>query len=584
MGRTKAQGGVFAKLGELRSDKRFLRLVIVFMVVFPATASVDRWLVQPASEDLQWTHVDNGFPGYSIRPMIFLDAAESMIAFNGIGGLYYVNLSNNSVSGPHSVDSATGGSRVYDMGTTWDRWLSYVVTDGPDGGAYWMHWSYENQRVVFDPIRIPNIGEDVEFRDIETFRNGSDTVLYLGSEQIGVVEYAPSTYQTRNITTENGLPSNNVRSLKVRGDCLLAGTGRGFAFFNLRTGVNFSHIQDDVGNPLSVSCIDYYQLTHRIYIGTNEGLFIFDENGTSATLVRSRLTSDDGLPSRVVNAIDIDVDLKRLYVVTALGLAYIDLDDNAQSVTPMISREELTMGRYPEVLESILIPGYDRGHLYLGTTNGYIIRVPKSFLPTTRLQMVVYRVIEWSVALAVLCAALYLYTRPRAPSLERVQRATVEELIEMGESQFIEFKSSMLWDYNLQGKNSELYDPVIKTICAFMNSDGGVLLIGVGNDGEILGLERDYSCFHHEPSSDTFDRSLTQKFNSQVQGMFRQFFRTTFPQVDDKEICRVDVRPADEPVLMLKKQKKILYIREGARTTGIDDLRKIVEYARKRWK
>ena len=54
----------------------------------------------------------------------------------------------------------------------------------------------------------------------------------------------------------------------------------------------------------------------------------------------------------------------------------------------------------------------------------------------------------------------------------------VEELIARGESQYVEYKSSLIWDYRQQKPNKGLYEPVMKNVVAFMNSTGGTLLIG----------------------------------------------------------------------------------------------------------
>jgi predicted HTH transcriptional regulator len=46
---------------------------------------------------------------------------------------------------------------------------------------------------------------------------------------------------------------------------------------------------------------------------------------------------------------------------------------------------------------------------------------------------------------------------------------------------------------------------VLKTIAAFLNTEGGDLLIGVADDGSIVGIERDQL-----ESDDKFMRHLTQ--------------------------------------------------------------------------
>ena len=67
----------------------------------------------------------------------------------------------------------------------------------------------------------------------------------------------------------------------------------------------------------------------------------------------------------------------------------------------------------------------------------------------------------------------------------------IHELLERTEDKHLEFKSSLWWDLK-EGKKSRLVESAsLKTIAAFLNSEfGGTLLIGVGDDGGVVGLER----------------------------------------------------------------------------------------------
>ena len=61
--------------------------------------------------------------------------------------------------------------------------------------------------------------------------------------------------------------------------------------------------------------------------------------------------------------------------------------------------------------------------------------------------------------------------------------ATISELIAIGESSRVEFKSSARWDYiqNKTIKEREL--DVIRAVAGFLNADGGTLLIGIDDKG-----------------------------------------------------------------------------------------------------
>ncbi len=64
-------------------------------------------------------------------------------------------------------------------------------------------------------------------------------------------------------------------------------------------------------------------------------------------------------------------------------------------------------------------------------------------------------------------------------------------MVQSLESKTLEFKSTLQWDVHQKQKNKELHHPVLKTVAAFLNTEGGTLLIGVDDEGNVLGLNDD---------------------------------------------------------------------------------------------
>jgi predicted HTH transcriptional regulator len=61
-----------------------------------------------------------------------------------------------------------------------------------------------------------------------------------------------------------------------------------------------------------------------------------------------------------------------------------------------------------------------------------------------------------------------------------------------GENRNVEFKETFEFNTHMNGnRDSRLVDSCIKTIGAFLNSGGGNLLVGVSDDQQIIGIERD---------------------------------------------------------------------------------------------
>lgn len=145
--------------------------------------------------------------------------------------------------------------------------------------------------------------------------------------------------------------------------------------------------------------------------------------------------------------------------------------------------------------------------------------------------------------------------------------ASIEDIIAEGESDEMEFKSSLRWDYQQEKTNKKLEEVVIKTVAAFANSQGGTLLIGVNDNGEALGLEKDYLTLVGD--KDKFERHLRGLLNNSLGLPFTsKGIKATFPWVDGHEICQIDVLPAKEPIVIKFKDHngqpiEKLFVRNG---------------------
>ena len=56
------------------------------------------------------------------------------------------------------------------------------------------------------------------------------------------------------------------------------------------------------------------------------------------------------------------------------------------------------------------------------------------------------------------------------------------------ESETVEFKSSLFHSYKPEIPEKVITGSVIKTVAAFLNTNGGTLAIGMADDGTVLGL------------------------------------------------------------------------------------------------
>jgi DNA-binding NarL/FixJ family response regulator len=134
---------------------------------------------------------------------------------------------------------------------------------------------------------------------------------------------------------------------------------------------------------------------------------------------------------------------------------------------------------------------------------------------------------------------------------ERMTESLVKKLIDQGESHHIEFKSSLQYDVRNGRGNNSLRKNVLKTIVAFLNSEGGTLLIGVEDNGNILGLDNDLSTFSEARRNiDNFEQHLTNLIKSHIGVNFVDDVQLRFEEEAGKTVCVVQVAKTTTPAFL----------------------------------
>ncbi len=157
---------------------------------------------------------------------------------------------------------------------------------------------------------------------------------------------------------------------------------------------------------------------------------------------------------------------------------------------------------------------------------------------------------------------------------------SVIELIREGESETLEFKSTLQWDVKEKKVNKVLRKQAIKAIAAFLNSSGGNLLIGVDNEGKILGIEDDLKALNE--SKDKFAVMLTGLITDYIGTEFSRCIKIGFERIGDQEICRLDVDKAHAPAYFKGDRGSELYTRFGPSSRMLDT-KESVAYIRANW-
>jgi ABC-type amino acid transport substrate-binding protein len=162
-----------------------------------------------------------------------------------------------------------------------------------------------------------------------------------------------------------------------------------------------------------------------------------------------------------------------------------------------------------------------------------------------------------------------------------VKNYNLKDEINKGESDFLEFKSSLRWDYHQNAKNKQLELVIAKTISAFMNSNGGMLLIGVADDGTILGLDNDYKTLS-KSNKDGFVLTITTLINNTLGKQTHKFISIKILVMDGKELCAIRVEKSSSPVFLIKGENEAFFIRASASSQPLG-LKDTMAYIKSHW-
>lgn len=160
-------------------------------------------------------------------------------------------------------------------------------------------------------------------------------------------------------------------------------------------------------------------------------------------------------------------------------------------------------------------------------------------------------------------------------------RLTLEQLIEAGESQVVEFKSSLRWDVRQQQVNKGLEKVVAKTVAGFLNAEGGTLVIGVADDGTVLGIQPDMDSTGRS-DRDGYEQKLIQVLEGHLGTAMLQNLRIRFDTYDGRTACIVDVDASPQPAFLKDGTGREFYARIG-NTTRSFDLQGAHEYISMHW-
>ncbi len=208
------------------------------------------------------------------------------------------------------------------------------------------------------------------------------------------------------------------------------------------------------------------------------------------------------------------------------------------------------------------------------------IMVPESDLVGDRARQRTLYIAIGSIVFLAASAVYWIYVRRRdTAGLDLVpDEASILGLIEKGESETVEFKSTMRMNLHSRKPGKEIEQAWLKGVSAFLNTNGGTLLLGVTDAGEINGLEQDV--FENADKCQLHFKNLIAK------GLgvdVSKFIRFSVVPIGGKTVGVVQCVKASRPVYLRDGNKENFYIRNGPSSDALPASR-MVDYISENWK
>jgi hypothetical protein len=128
----------------------------------------------------------------------------------------------------------------------------------------------------------------------------------------------------------------------------------------------------------------------------------------------------------------------------------------------------------------------------------------------------------------------------------------------------IEFKSTLRTNMHTGEKDPKMELAVLKTIAAFLNMNGGTLIVGVSDDGEPVGVEADKF-----PDEDKMNLHLVNIIKERIGPSSMLYISPRFDDYQDARVLVLECLPAKTPIFVKDGNIEKFFVRTGAATSEL---------------
>ncbi len=219
-----------------------------------------------------------------------------------------------------------------------------------------------------------------------------------------------------------------------------------------------------------------------------------------------------------------------------------------------------------EISNTVFVSAAKRGHKSIGSADKWLAKAlaehgegalrlhglpaaPELYKPTTFRAFLEYR----RQALADLLNKYIDGTTERALSPTHLRA-----LIAGGETDRVEFKQRAVND------SGQVLDYVSKEVASFLNTTGGTLIVGVDDDGALVGIGPDVDRLNKKKTEDNYQKIIVDHLLTLIGKAHSAFFRVSLAPVDGKKVCVIEVDKSPSAAYVTPKGgQSVFYARIG---------------------
>ena len=147
------------------------------------------------------------------------------------------------------------------------------------------------------------------------------------------------------------------------------------------------------------------------------------------------------------------------------------------------------------------------------------------------------------------------------------------DLIKAGESDLVEFKETLSLDIKKQTKEKYIELSALKTVSGFLNSKGGTLLVGVKDNGDRPGIQKEVDKFY-KGINDDFMKHFKNLVKRSIGEEYYPYIEYQLVDINECKVLCVSCKKSEKPCYL---DGKDFYVRTNPATDKLEGP-KLVNY------